>query len=503
MISAKQFAQYGALGYARVPVVREILADLDTPVSAYQKVAAGPYSYLFESVQGGEQRGRYSIIGLPAREVLRVNNGVVTLTNAAGTTTEKAACPLKYLEAYRLRFACPEIPGVPRFNGGLVGYFSYDSARYFMPELNLGNGEDTLGVPDILLMRSEEVVVFDNLRGSLFLIVLVDPQEEGALAKAEQRIDALQHKLRQPLPEQPSGSPAQQLDESDFVSEFPAPAFKAAVSELQERIAAGEVQQVVPSQRMSVAFNAAPMSLYRALRHLNPSPYMYFLDLESFHIAGSSPEILSRVEQGVVTVRPIAGTRPRGKTPAEDMRMEQELLADPKEVAEHEMLIDLGIEDIAKLAYADSIEVTDRMVVERYSHVMHLVSNVSGRLREDQNLFDVLGVTLPAGTLSGSPKRRAMELIDAIEPVKRGIYGGAIGYMGFNGGMDQAIAIRTAVIKDNRLYLQAGAGVVADSVPENEWQETLNKGRAIFAAVNMVLRGLTPEQAAFADVAEE
>src|SRR5699024_1392627 len=251
---------------------------------------------------------------------------------------------------------------------------------------------------------------------------------------------------------------------------------------------------VVPSQRMSVAFDADPMSLYRALRHLNPSPYMYYLDLDDFHIAGSSPEILSRVEQGVVTVRPIAGTRPRGKTAEEDALMEQELLADPKEVSEHEMLIDLGIEDIAKLADEDTIEVTDRMMVERYSHVMHLVSNVSGRLREGESLIDVLRVTLPAGTLSGAPKLRAMELIDEVEPVKRGIYGGAIGYMGFNGGMDQAIAIRTGIIKDKRLYIQAGAGVVADSVAENEWQETLNKGRALFAAVNMVLRGLTPEQ---------
>ncbi|HLR16328.1 MAG TPA: chorismate-binding protein [Alcanivoracaceae bacterium] len=503
MISAKELAHYGALGYARVPVVREVLADFDTPVSAYQKVAAGPFSYLFESVQGGEQRGRYSIIGLPAKEVLRVANGKVTLTNATGTSTQATENPLAFIEAYRQRFVCPEIPGLPRFNGGLVGYFSYDSATYFLPELNLGSGEDTLGVPDILLMRSEEVVVFDNLRGSLFFIVLVDPKQQDALAQAEQRIDQLQDKLRQPLPEQPLQAIAEPLDETDFVSEFPAPKFKAAVTYLQEKITQGEVEQVVPSQRMSVAFDADPMSLYRALRHLNPSPYMYYLDLDDFHIAGSSPEILSRVEQGVVTVRPIAGTRPRGKTAEEDALMEQELLADPKEVSEHEMLIDLGIEDIAKLADEDTIEVTDRMMVERYSHVMHLVSNVSGRLREGESLIDVLRVTLPAGTLSGAPKLRAMELIDEVEPVKRGIYGGAIGYMGFNGGMDQAIAIRTAIIKEGRLYLQAGAGVVADSVAESEWQETLNKGRAIFAAVNMVLRGLTPEQAVLAATKEK
>jgi len=328
----------------------------------------------------------------------------------------------------------------------------------------------------------------------LFIIVLVDPKAPGAVEEAEQRIETLQKKLRSPVPQQEDEVLGDPLDESAFVSEFPRETFKAVVADLKERIAQGEVEQVVPSQRMWVPFQAEPMSLYRALRHLNPSPYLYFLDLEDFYIAGSSPEILSRVEQGVVTVRPIAGTRPRGRTPEEDLALEQELLADPKEVSEHEMLIELGIRDIEQLAEPETVEVTDRMVVERYSHVMHLVSNVSGRLREDCNLMDVLGVTLPAGTLSGSPKPKAMQLINQVEPVKRGIYGGAIGYMGFNGGMDQAIAIRTGVIKDQRLYIQAGAGVVADSVPEMEWQETLNKGRALFAAVNMVLRGLTPEQ---------
>lgn len=493
-MSPEQLSFYAAQGYARVPVVREVLADLDTPVSAYQKLAKGPFSYLFESVQGGEQRGRYSIIGLPAKEVLRVRDGHVTLCQNGVEEAQETECPLKFIEAYRQRFASPEIAGLPRFNGGLVGYFSYDSAAYFMPELALTAAEDTLDVPDILLMRSEEVVVFDNLRGSLFLIVLVDPQGDNALLQAEQRLDELQQKLYSSLPRQESQRLGEPLDESAFTSEFPREAFKTAVEQLKVNIAQGEVEQVVPSQRMSVPFNAEPMSLYRALRHLNPSPYMYFLDLEDFYIAGSSPEILSRVEQGVVTVRPIAGTRPRGKTQEEDLALEQELLADPKEVNEHEMLIDLGIEDISQLAEPDTVTVTDRMVVERYSHVMHLVSNVSGRLRADCDLFDVLGVTLPAGTLSGSPKPQAMQLINKLEPVKRGIYGGAIGYMGFNGGMDQAIAIRTGIIKDQRLYIQAGAGVVADSIPENEWQETLNKGRALFAAVNMVLRGLTPEQ---------
>lgn len=493
-MSPEQLSDFAARGYARVPVVREVLADLETPVSAYQKLAAGPYSYLFESVQGGEQRGRYSIIGLPAQEVLRVRDGVITLTSAQGTETVTEQDPLAFIEQYRQRYQSPELAGLPRFNGGLVGYFGYDSVTYFMPELELGQGENTLDVPDILLMRSEEVVVFDNLRGSLFLIVLIDPKQPQQLAQAEHRIAQLQQKMREPL-QMPEVQPTTtELAEALFVSEFPQDDFKAAVSGIKQRIATGEVEQVVPSQRMSLPFSEEPMSVYRALRHLNPSPYMYFLDLEDFHIAGSSPEILSRVEQGVVTVRPIAGTRPRGKTVEQDLALEKELLADPKEVAEHEMLIDLGIKDISTLADPQTVEVTDRMVVERYSHVMHLVSNVSGKLRQDKNLFDVLGMTLPAGTLSGSPKQKAMQIIDEVEPVKRGIYGGAIGYMGFNGGMDQAIAIRTAIIKNHTLYLQAGAGIVADSVPESEWQETLNKGRAIFAAVNMVRRGLTPEQ---------
>ena len=491
-MTPEQLKAYAQAGFNRVPVVREVLADLDTPLSAYRKLAAGPYTYLFESVQGGERWGRYSIIGLPAREVIRISGNLVSVRAGDEPARElEVADPIAWLESYRRQYLAPEVDGLPRFNGGLVGYFGYDTVRYFEPRLGEAKGEDTLGVPDILLMRSEEVVVFDNLRGSLFLLALVDPNADDALADAGRRLDALQQRLRAPLPEPEDRRLGDPLDESAFVSEYPRDQFEPAVERIREYILAGDVMQVVPSQRMSVPYSAPPLDLYRALRYLNPSPYMFFLDLDDFHIAGSSPEILTRVEHGIVTVRPIAGTRRRGHSEEEDQALEDELLADPKERAEHLMLIDLGRNDVGRIAEAGSVELTDNMVVERYSHVMHIVSNVEGRLKEGYGPLDVLRATVPAGTLSGAPKIRAMEIIDELEPVKRGVYGGAVGYIGFNGEMDTAIAIRTAVIRNNRLYIQAGAGVVADSVPALEWKETMNKGRAIFSAVNMVLSGLS------------
>lgn len=489
-MSPEQLKSYAAAGFNRVPIVREVLADLDTPLSAYRKLASAPYTYLFESVQGGERWGRYSIIGLPAVEVLSVQQGEVVITNADGETRQAVSDPIAFIEQYRQQYRAPDIDGLPRFNGGLVGYFGYDSVRFFEPKLGAARGKDTLGVPDILLMRSEEVVVFDNLRGSLFLLVLVDPADADAATRAQTRLDALEAKLRAPLAEPAGQQYGEPVSEKDFVSEFPEQAFKDGVEKIREYILAGDVMQVVPSQRMSVAFAAPALDLYRALRYLNPSPYMFYLDLEDFHIAGSSPEILTRVEHGAVTVRPIAGTRRRGHSPEEDKALEEELLADPKEIAEHLMLIDLGRNDVGRIAEAGSVALTDKMVVERYSHVMHIVSNVEGRLKDGFGPLDVLRATFPAGTLSGAPKIRAMEIIDELEPVKRGVYGGAVGYIGFNGEMDTAIAIRTAVIKDQRLYVQAGAGVVADSVPELEWKETMNKARAVFRAVNMALSGL-------------
>ena len=492
-MSQQQLDRYAQEGYTRVPLVREVLADLDTPLTAYRKLAQGPYSYLFESVQGGERWGRYSILGLPATEVIRITGQAVTVSNEQGETTTEVVDPIQWIEDYRQQYGSPEIPGLPRFNGGLVGYFGYDSVRYFEPRLGPAPGEDVLGVPDILLMRSEEVVVFDNLRGALFLVVHVDPRDADAGEQAAQRLDELQTLLRAPLPEPEHTVYGEPVDESDFQSEFPEEQFKAGVEKVREYILAGDVMQVVPAQRMSCPFKAPALDLYRALRYLNPSPYMFYLDLGDFHIAGSSPEILTRAEQGAVTVRPIAGTRKRGANNEEDQALEADLLADPKEIAEHLMLIDLGRNDVGRVAQIGKVTLTDKMVVERYSHVMHIVSNVEGELRDGLGPLDVLRATFPAGTLSGAPKIRAMEIIDELEPTKRGVYGGAVGYIGFNGDMDTAIAIRTAVVKDQRLYVQAGAGIVADSVPQSEWDETMNKARAVFRAVNLALGGLNLE----------
>lgn len=489
MTTAAQFTTLASQGYNRVPVTRTLLADLETPLSAYLKLARGRYSYLLESVEGGEKWGRYSLIGLPARQVLRVCGAEIRF-EIDGAVTESRACtdPLAEIERLQASFRVPELDGLPRFTGGLVGYFGYDTVRYVEPRLAHSCPPDELGVPDILLMVSDEVVVFDNLAGTLTLIVHADPSAPDAWNQAQARLDAIAARLRQPAPELPPVALAGTgVAETDFVSSMGQAGYQAAVETIKEYTRAGDVMQVVPSQRLSLPFPGEPVNLYRALRNLNPSPYLYFLDLGDFQIAGSSPEILARLEQGEVTVRPIAGTRRRGRTPDEDLAMEREMLADPKEIAEHLMLIDLGRNDVGRIAATGSVRVTEQMVVERFSHVMHITSNVVGRVRPGTSALDVLRATLPAGTLSGAPKIRAMEIIDEIEPVKRGIYGGAVGYLGWNGNMDTAIAIRTAVIKDGKLHVQAGGGIVADSVPELEWKETMNKARAVFRAAAMVL----------------
>ncbi len=479
-------------GYNRVPLVRRLLADLDTPLSCYLKLASGPYSYLFESVHGGEKWGRYSMIGLPCRTVL-VARGQRVDIHTDGQLAESVHCadPLAFVETFQARYRVPAVEGLPAFNGGLVGYFAYDTVRHVEPHLqHSAPVADPLGTPDIVLMVSEEVLVFDNLAGTLSLVVLVDPQDADALPQGQARLDALKARLRQAVPALPpvdleAAVHGADAAEARFVSAFPQPAFEQAVQRIKDYILAGDTMQVVLSQRLSVPFTAPPLNLYRALRCLNPSPYMYLLDLGDFHIVGSSPEILARLEDGAVSVRPIAGTRRRGHTAEEDQALEQELLADPKEIAEHLMLIDLGRNDVGRISAMGSVAVTDRMVVERYSHVMHIVSNVTGRLLPGKTAMDVLRATLPAGTLSGAPKVRAMEIIDELEPERRGIYGGAVGYLAWNGNMDTAIAIRTAVIKDGRLYAQAGAGIVADSVPALEWMETMNKARALMRAAAM------------------
>ena len=397
--------------------------------------------------------------------------------------------PLAWVDAFHSSFKAPDLDELPRFTGGLVGYFGYDTIRYVEPKLGPCTADDPLGVPDILLMVSDEVVVFDNLRGHLYVVVHADPAEDGALEKAAARADDIAGGLEAGLPTRQL-TPAQEVTESDFVSGFTREGFENAVRRIKEYIVAGDVMQVVISQRLSVPFEAEPLDLYRALRSLNPSPYLYFLHLGDFHIVGSSPEILVHMEDGNVTVRPIAGTRRRGATPEEDRALEAELLADPKELAEHLMLIDLGRNDIGRVSETGSVKVTEKMTIERYSHVMHIVSNVTGRMLPGMRAIDALRATFPAGTLSGAPKIRAMEIIDELEPVKRGVYAGAVGYLGWSGAMDTAIAIRTAVIKDGQLHIQAGAGIVADSVPETEWEETMSKGRAIFRAVAMAQAGL-------------
>ena len=489
-MNPQEFAALAA-DYNRIPVSIEVLADLETPISSYRKLAEGPYSYFFESVQGGEKWGRYSIIGLPCTTVLKVfgHRAEVWVDGRLAESSE-VADPLAFVEAFQQRYRTAPRADLPVFHGGLVGYFAYDTVRFVEPRLAAGTPPDRLGTPDILLMVSEEVLVFDNLAGTIRLVVNADPARDDALARAQERLRELVARLPQPMAPLPDvvlggagSSELEQQAESDFTEQQ----YEAAVERVKEYVLAGDVMQVVPSRRMSIPFDAPPLNLYRALRNLNPSPYMYFLDLGDFHIVGSSPEILARLERGLVTVRPIAGTRRRGRTEEEDVALEAELLADPKEIAEHLMLIDLGRNDVGRIAQTGSVLLSDKMVVERYSHVMHIVSNVTGRLQPGRTAIDVLRATLPAGTLSGAPKIRAMEIIDELEPVKRGIYGGAVGYISWAGDMDTAIAIRTAVIKDGRLYVQAGGGVVADSVPRLEWKETQNKARAVFRAASMAL----------------
>lgn len=498
-MTPEAFALLASQGYNRIPLVREVLADLDTPLSCFIKLANHPYSYLFESVQGGEKWGRYSIIGLPCKTVVKIHGYDVTVSQD-GEVVEKetVADPLTYIESFQSRYRVADIPGLPRFNGGLVGYFGYDTIRYIEPRLAKSAPPDQLNTPDILLMVSDQLIVFDNLSGKLMLIYHVDPSEPNAYFNAQKALNGLVSRLRESAHEHLSPHPGVDIREQDFKSGFQQDRFEQAVEQIKDYVLAGDVMQTVISQRMAVPFKAPPVDLYRALRCLNPSPYMYCLNLDDFHIVGSSPEILAHIEDDIVTVRPIAGTRKRGLTEEEDLALEKELLADPKEIAEHLMLIDLGRNDVGRIAQTGSVQVTDQMVIERYSHVMHIVSNVQGQRKKLISNMDVLRATFPAGTLSGAPKIRAMEIIDELEPVKRGIYGGAVGYLSWNGNMDTAIAIRTAVIKNNVLYIQAGAGVVADSVPRLEWKETMNKGRAIFRAVSMAAKGLdnavqTPE----------
>ena len=486
-MTESEFNRLAAAGYNRVPVVLETFADLDTPLSIYLKLANQPYSYLLESVVGGERFGRYSFIGLAAGTRIEVRDHSCTeIRDGRETLREEAADPLAFVEQYLRRFKVATDPRLPRFCGGLVGYFGYDTVRYIEKRLARSDKRDELGTPDILLLVSEEIAIVDNLSGKLSLVVYAEPGKPGAWAAARKRLAELLAKLRAPVT-LPESAPVRS---EPAVSGFGQAAYHKAVERAKEYIFEGDIMQVVPSQRMSKPFHASPLSLYRALRALNPSPYMFNFNFGDFHVVGASPEILARLEGDVVTVRPIAGTRRRGATPEEDAALAAELLADAKERAEHIMLVDLGRNDAGRVAQTGSVRVTEQMVIERYSHVMHIVSSVEAKLKPGLGAIDVLRATFPAGTVSGAPKVRAMEIIDELEPVKRSIYAGAVGYLGFHGNMDVAIALRTAVIKDGQVHIQAGGGVVADSSPAGEYQESVNKAKALVRAVEWAEQGL-------------
>ncbi|WP_295957345.1 anthranilate synthase component I [Rhodoferax sp.] len=499
MITELEFKSLAQDGYNRIPLMLEAFADLETPLSLYLKLAhtrnGGAYSFLLESVVGGERFGRYSFIGLPARSFLRasgfgaaaktevVRDGVVVETNQGN--------PLDFIEAYQKRFKVALRPGLPRFCGGLAGYFGYDAVRYIEKKLETTCPPDTLGCPDIMLLQCEELAVIDNLSGKLYLIVYADPTQPEAYPNAKKRLRELKEQLKYSV----SAPVVKPTQSHPTEREFAKADYIAAVERAKELIAGGDFMQVQVGQRIKKRYTESPLSLYRALRALNPSPYMFFYNMGDFHVVAASPEILVRQEsmangEQKVTIRPLAGTRPRASSPEQDKAVEAELIADPKERAEHVMLIDLARNDIGRIAKIGTVKVTEAFAVERYSHVMHIVSNVEGTLLDGMSAIDVLKATFPAGTLTGAPKVHAMELIDQLEPSKRGLYGGACGYISYAGDMDVAITIRTGIIKNQTLYVQAAAGVVADSVPELEWKETEAKARALLRASELVEEGL-------------
>jgi anthranilate synthase component I len=490
VITELEFKSLAAQGYNRIPLIAEAFADLETPLSLYLKLAGGAqHSFLLESVVGGERFGRYSFIGLPARTLLRATQFRTEVVTDGRVVEVDEGNPLDFIERYQKRFKVALRPGLPRFCGGLAGYFGYDAVRYIEPRLAQTWKSGGIDTPDILLLQCEELAVIDNLSGRLYLIVYADPAIPEAWFAAKRRLSELGDKLRYSVTAPPvRRGPSHPVEREQSKAEL-----EAAVLKCKDYIAAGDCMQVVIGQRLRKRYTESPLSLYRALRSLNPSPYMYYYDMGDFQIVGASPEILVRQEATAdgqkVTIRPLAGTRPRGATPEQDLALAEELKADPKERAEHLMLIDLARNDIGRIARTGTVKVTEAFAVERYSHVMHIVSNVEGLLKDGCTSLDVFKAAFPAGTLSGAPKIRAMEIIDELEPVKRGIYGGACGYLSFAGDMDVAIAIRTGIVKDQTLYVQAAAGVVADSVPELEWKETEQKARALFRAAELVEEG--------------
>ena len=504
-MTEQEFQGLAKQGYTRVPVVLESRADLYTPLAIYLKLAGGPYTYLLESVVGGDRFGRYSFIGLACAERIEAKGGVVRrlLRDARGTdvciesvgSAAAPADPFEYVRGYLARQHVAPVPPALRFGGGLVGYFGYETVRHVEPTALKREKPDPIGNPDLLLLVSDEVAVVDNVLGKLYLVVYADPREAGAWRAARERLQLLHARLASPLPVEPAlAEGGQPVPAENFQCSVTEEEFLAAVRRCKDYIHAGDCMQVQISQRTTRDFGSPPLELYRALRGVNPSPYMYYFDFGNHHVVGASPEIMVRLSGGVVTLRPIAGTRPRGRTPEEDARAAEELLADPKERAEHVMLIDLGRNDVGRVAATGSVKVTEKMVIERYSHVMHIVSNVDGKIAPGLDAVDVFRASFPAGTVTGAPKVRAMEIIDELEPLRRGVYSGAVGYLGFNGDMDVAIAIRTAVLKEGKLHVQAAAGIVADSDPQAEWRETQHKTRAILRAAEVACALIFPAE---------
>ena len=483
-LSKEQFSIYQSQGYNRIPLVKTCYADLETPLSIFLKVANSPYSYLLESVEGGENFGRYSIIGMPAKKLIQVRQNIVEIIESGKKIfTENNLDPLGFIDQYLANYKTPKDLDLPRFSGGLAGYFGYETIHYIEPKLIKEFIKDDLDLPDIHLMESDEVIVFDNLTGKLSIVVYAN-DDISSYDHAINRLANIELMIESQLKNENAQS-KKSVDDTQADSEFGEKNFHQAVDKIKEYIVEGDVMQVVLSQRMVKKFQLPAISLYRVLRSINPSPYMFFYHFDDYFIVGASPEILVRLENDTVTVRPIAGTRPRGENSQLDKDLEKDLLNDPKEIAEHIQLMDLGRNDIGRVSQPGSVEVTDKMTIERYSHVMHIVSNVEGSIQENLSPMDVLKATFPAGTVSGAPKVRAMEIINELESTKRGVYAGAVGYIGYDGTLDVAIAIRTGVIKSGKLFVQAGAGVVADSIAKNEWDETNNKAKAVLRAAEI------------------
>ena len=487
MITNKEYENFKDADYKVLPMSREIVAPGETPLSLFSKIADQKNNFLFESVEGGDRWAQYSIIGFGCLDTIKVSGKKIETVIDGIKDMFEAENPLQAIEGIISKHNSPSIENLPRFHGGYIGFFAYESAQYAEIKIALLPSKDSKfeeHMPDIMLVKAEQLIIFDNLNSSTQIIFNAN-LENMTYEFAQSKLDDIERTLTTPA-ESAVKKFKQITNFFEFESNFSKEEYCDAVNTIKNYIAEGDVMQVVLAQDFSASFDKDPFNLYKAIRELNPSPYMYFLDLDECQIVGASPEILVRLEENEINLRPLAGTRKRGKNPEEDKSNEDDLLNDPKEIAEHLMLIDLGRNDVGRVSEIGSVLVTDKMIIEKYSHVMHIVSNVMGKIAAGLSYFDVLKAALPAGTLSGAPKIRAMEIINELEPSSRGIYGGAIGYIGWNGNMDTAIAIRTAVIKDKTIHVGAGAGVVADSVPENEWLECRQKSKVFMDAMEMI-----------------